>query len=213
MKRLLAAVLALAATPALAHHPLAGAPMETTLHGVLSGIGHPVLGFDHLAFVIAAGLLAAFTGYRLLAPLGYVLGMIAGTALMVGGVAMPMAEPMIALSLLIVGVLVASGRSLGTAPVVALIGVLGLFHGSAFGQSIAGQEGSLAVGVVAGYFAGLALVQWAIAVAAGWVALSVWNASAESIAPRLAGAAIAGIGGFLVLETAEAATFAALGLG
>ena len=37
MKKLLTAAFALAATPALAHHPLAGAPMETFTHGVLSG--------------------------------------------------------------------------------------------------------------------------------------------------------------------------------
>ena len=30
------------------------------LHGLLSGIGHPIIGFDHLAFVIAVGLIAAF---------------------------------------------------------------------------------------------------------------------------------------------------------
>ena len=56
MKRILAtAALALTATPALAHHPLAGAPMETFTHGMLSGIGHPILGFDHLFFIIAVG--------------------------------------------------------------------------------------------------------------------------------------------------------------
>ena len=36
--------LALTVTPALAHHPLGGMPMETFAHGVLSGVGHPLLG-------------------------------------------------------------------------------------------------------------------------------------------------------------------------
>ena len=68
----LAAVLALvtiAANPAMAHHPLNGLPMETFAHGILSGIGHPVLGFDHLFFILAAGILAAVSGYALIAPM------------------------------------------------------------------------------------------------------------------------------------------------
>jgi len=45
----------LIASPAMAHHPLNGMPMETFAHGLLSGVGHPLLGFDHLFFVIAMG--------------------------------------------------------------------------------------------------------------------------------------------------------------
>ena len=47
MKKLItAAGLSLAATPALAHHPLNGMPMETFAHGLLSGVGHPLLAQD-----------------------------------------------------------------------------------------------------------------------------------------------------------------------
>ena len=70
MKRiLLTAGAILAATPALAHHPLGGLPMETFSQGVMSGVGHPVLGFDHLFFVALMGLAAAFTGHLARAPL------------------------------------------------------------------------------------------------------------------------------------------------
>ena len=58
----LATLCLMVATPALAHHPLGGLPMETFRHGVLSGLGHPVLGFDHLFFVLAAGLAAGLAG-------------------------------------------------------------------------------------------------------------------------------------------------------
>ncbi|MEL6266341.1 MAG: HupE/UreJ family protein [Pseudomonadota bacterium] len=203
----------LAAGPALAHHPLAGAPMTTFSHGVLSGIGHPLLGVDHLFFVLAVGIASAFTPARLLAPLGYVGGMVAGVALILAGVALPMVEPVIALSLVIVGGLVMSGRSLPVAPLVAVVAVLGLFHGWAFGESLAGAEGGAAMGVTAGYLIGLAACQWAIAVAAGHAVTGLLGARAASAtAARLSGALVAGAGAFLVLEVVEGAAFAALGL-
>ena len=215
MKRLLsAAALAAVATPALAHHPLAGAPMETVAHGVLSGIGHPILGFDHLFFIVAIGIAAAYTGRARIAPLGYVAGMLAGCGLIMAGVALPAVELVIALSLVVAGAVLMSGRALGLAPSMALFGLLGLFHGWAFGETITGQEAAMGAGVVAGYLAGLAVSQWLIAVAAGWAVTRVLGAvRAADMPARLSGAMVAGAGAFLVLEAAEGAAFAALGLG
>ena len=203
---------ALLATPALAHHPLAGAPMETLAHGLLSGVGHPVLGFDHLFFVAAVGVAAAFTGRPLTAPLGYVAGMLGGCALVVAGVGLPAVEAVIALSLVVAGALLMRGRALAPGLAAALFGVLGLFHGWAFGGTITGQEGGMAAPVIAGYLVGLAVTQWAIAVGAGWLARRA-AASAGAIEPRLAGGIVAGAGALLVLEAAEGAAFAALGIG
>ena len=49
MKRQVLAVVAgvagFAPMGAFAHHPMSGLPMETFTHGLLSGIGHPILGF------------------------------------------------------------------------------------------------------------------------------------------------------------------------
>jgi urease accessory protein len=45
----------LASAPALAHHPMAGTTPETFSHGLLSGLGHPILGLDHFAVLIGAG--------------------------------------------------------------------------------------------------------------------------------------------------------------
>ena len=56
------------AAPAAAHHPLGGGTPTTAWHGLLSGIGHPVIGFDHLAFIIAVGIASAFVGLRYIAP-------------------------------------------------------------------------------------------------------------------------------------------------
>lgn len=203
MKKLLAATLALTATPALAHHPLGGMPMDTFAQGLMSGVGHPVLGFDHLFFVAAMGIAAAFTPARLIAPAAYIAAMIAGCALMVAGIAMPVAETMIVLSLIVVGGLVLSGRAAPAPIAIALFAVFGLFHGSAFGGSIAGQEGGMATAVVVGYFIGLAAVQYAIALAAGWAVRKLGAADAAAINARLAGAMVAGVGVFLALEIVE----------
>ena len=214
MKKLLtAAALTLAATPALAHHPLAGAPMETFTHGVLSGAGHPLLGFDHLFFIIAVGIAAVFTGRALSAPLGYVAGMLGGVALILGGIALPAVELVIALSLLIGGAVLMSGRGLSMGACLGLFGLLGLFHGWAFGESLTGQEAAIGGGVIIGYLLGLSATQWVIAVVAGWAITRLGAVAADAMPARLAGGLVAGAGLFLVLEAAEGAAFAALGLG
>ena len=202
------------AAPAYAHHPLAGAPMETFVQGVLSGIGHPVLGFDHLFFIALVGIAALYTGQRKLAPLGFIGAMLAGTLLMSFGVALPAIEPMIILSLLVLGFVVASGRALGLAAAVSLFAIAGLFHGMAFGESIASQEAGMGLQVLFGYLIGLGATQYLIALAVGWAALEFWTATeSTAMAARLSGAVVAGMGLFLGLEAVEGAAFAALGLG
>lgn len=204
---------ALIASPALAHHPLGGAPMVTLSDGLLSGIGHPILGFDHLFFVAIVGIAAVFTGRALTAPLGFLAGMIAGVFVILAGIPLPMVELVIALSLLIVGGIVLMGRNLAPARAMALFAFLGLFHGWAFGEALAGQEAT-SLAVLAGYLLGLSVTQWLIAVGAGLAVAKIWKATdARAIQPRLAGAFVAGIGGFLVLESAEGMAFSALGLG
>lgn len=208
---LLGLAAALAATPALAHHPLAGAPMETFAHGVASGIGHPLLGFDHLFFVLAIGVAALFTGRALTAPLAFVGAMLAGV--LIGGGEAAFVEPMIAVSLLVIGFLVARGRAL-TAPVaMATFAGLGIFHGMAFSSAMVGVETAAAGSVMIGYLLGLAAIQWAIAAGFGMVVSKVWNAkTADAMAARMSGAVVAGVGAFLTLEVVEGAAFAALGL-
>ena len=44
---------------AMAHHPMEGKTPANFWEGLLSGMGHPIIGIDHLAFVVAVGLIAA----------------------------------------------------------------------------------------------------------------------------------------------------------
>lgn len=210
MKRCIAFAGLVAATPAAAHHPLAGAPMETLAHGLLSGVGHPVLGFDHLFFVLAVGLAAGLARRPLTAPAAYVGAMLAGCGLVQAGFGLPAREAMIALSLLVLGGALASGRHIAAAPLLVLFAGFGLFHGAAFADALAGEEGGAGAAVLGGYLAGLGLVQYALAAAAGLVAGRAVGTT--SAVPRLGGAAVAGVGAFLCLEALEGAAFAFLRL-
>jgi urease accessory protein len=211
MKRILtAAGLMMAASPALAHHPLGGLPMETFTHGLASGVGHPVLGFDHLFFVIAMGIAAVFTGRKLMTPAAYIGAMLVGCGLMYAGIAMPIAETVIVLSLIVLGGIVLSGRALSTTAAVLVFATFGLFHGSAFGGSIAGQEGGVGGAVLLGYLIGLGAIQYLIAIGAGWVVQKLNATDATAINARLGGAMVAGVGVFLALEIVEGPLVAAL---
>ncbi|MEM9762135.1 MAG: HupE/UreJ family protein [Pseudomonadota bacterium] len=210
----LAAVVLTAASGAEAHHPLAGQAMTTLEHGVLSGIGHPLLGFDHLFFVLLMGVAAAYAGGRFTLPIAYLAAMCAGVTLSIAAVALPMVEPAIALSLLVLGVLAMRGKALSPVMTGIVFAAAGLFHGAAFGESIAGQEGGAGAVVIAGYFLGLVAVQWLLAVGAGYAMTGLLRAAdAASMPARLGGAIVAGMGIFLTLEALEGAAFAALGLG
>ena len=204
MRNLLIAAPALGATPALAHHPLGGLPMETFAHGLLSGAGHPVLGFDHLFFVALMGVAALFTARRLATPLAYIGAMLVGTLAISSGVVLPGIEFVVALSLLALGAIVLSGRALGMSATLVVFAGFGLFHGAAFGGSIAGQEGGVGGAVLLGYLIGLGAIQYGIALAAGWVAERVLGvANVAAVNARLVGAMVAGVGAFLVLEALE----------
>jgi len=214
MKKLigLAGLAALVATPALAHHPLAGAEMTTFTHGVLSGIGHLVLGFDHLFFVVAVGIVAALSGRIFAAPVAYIAGMLGGIALITNGIALPYVEFVIAGSLILLGGLAASGRAMAAPLAMALFAAAGLFHGWAFGETVTGQEAGMGAVVLGGYLLGLVAAQYAISVLAGWLT-SKGLSGATDMKPRLAGAVVAGVGLTFFLEASETAIFASLGLG
>ena len=50
------AILIIGIEPAHAHHPMGGATPANFSQGFLSGLAHPIIGLDHLVFVIAIGL-------------------------------------------------------------------------------------------------------------------------------------------------------------
>ena len=51
--------IALSIDPALAHHVMGGHMPVTFADGLLSGLAHPIIGFDHFAAVVAVACLAS----------------------------------------------------------------------------------------------------------------------------------------------------------
>lgn len=183
--------LLLAATPALAHHPFGGNTPTNAIEGFLSGLGHPVIGLDHLAFVITAGLLAAVMGQGLTIPVGFVLASLAGTGVHLMGVNLPAPEFFISASVLLFGVLLALRQQPQPTVVVLLAVLAGLFHGYAYGEAVVGAE----MTPVVAYLLGFAAIQAGIAAAAYWVAKRLGAAEgSSSLNLRFAGFTLAGIG-------------------
>lgn len=198
---LIAAALAVAAESAFAHHAMGGATPATFGQGFVSGIAHPVIGVDHLAFVVGVGLLAAASGRRYTLPLAFVTMTTVGALAFVGGVTLPFAELIIALSVAIVGALLISGKRLAASFFAALFAIAGIFHGYAYGGSIIGAETTPLVA----YLLGFALIQYAISVGASF-ALAVGRKVATQTAmgyERLAGGVIAGVALVFVAENFE----------
>ena len=185
----LVAALSLFATSAFAHHVMGGKTPATFIEGLLSGIGHPVIGPDHLAFLLAVGIAVGIGGLNLALPTLFVIGSAIGVMLHVNGINLPGAEIIVACSVLLAGFLLARGRMLSVGWWAALFAVGGLFHGYAFGESIFGAERS----PLYAYLLGLILIQSALTIG---IALFVrWRAGGISeLAPRLAGAVIIGVG-------------------
>jgi urease accessory protein len=192
----------LVATPAFAHHPLDGKPLETFAHGLFSGVGHPILGYDHLLFIVLVGIAAVFTAHRLLSPLAYIVAMLCGCLIAAAGNVLPASELMVAVSLLMLGGIMLTGYQLHAGATVSIFILFGLFHGSAFGSFLAEQESAAGLAVLIGYLVGLGFIQYGLALVAGWICRKGWKAEQPgAIQPRLAAAVIAGAGLLLTLES------------
>jgi urease accessory protein len=176
-----------AAAPAQAHHLMGGRTPSTFMEGLLSGLGHPVIGIDHLAFIVAMGIAVGAAGLNLALPALFIAVSAVGVAMHVRGVTLPGAEVLVALSVLVVGAVLARGRAMTGAVWAVLFALAGLFHGYAFGESIYGAETS----PLAAYLVGLIIVQGALASGIAWAARRTNDAALKT---RLAGATIAGIG-------------------
>jgi urease accessory protein len=186
---------------------MGGRTPSTLLEGLLSGLGHPVIGIDHLAFTIAVGVACAFLSARYVLPAVFVAGTVAGCLLRgPGGLELPATELAVAGSLVLIGALVMTGARLGPGAYTLLFGAAGLVHGAAYAQSIVGVEPT----PLFAYLAGFSLAQYAVAASAMWLVRQVWQAaSATDVAPRLVGALVAGVGAALMVERIETLVFAA----
>src|SRR5215813_4829063 len=108
---LVPALFLLATAPASAHHVMGGRTPSTFVEGLLSGLGHPVIGPDHLAFLLAIGVAVGVGGLNLALPALFVVASAIGVVLHVNGINLPGAEIVVAASVLLAGFLLARGRA------------------------------------------------------------------------------------------------------
>lgn len=192
---LLCLVLLIIATPAFAHHPLDGRLPTNFFEGILSGFGHPIIGFDHLAFIIASGLLAAKIGRGIFIPIAFIIATALGAIIHLQAIDLPVPEIVIAASVVVFGTLLVMGKNKKQSPnyyvmVVGLAALAGIFHGHAYGEGIFGAETT----PLMAYLLGFTMIQMVISLGIYALATQVMKTTSIKTITRFAGLAITAIG-------------------
>jgi urease accessory protein len=176
------------ASPALAH---TGVDHE---YSFLAGLWHPFTGLDHMLAMVAVGLWAGLNGGRALWawPLAFVGLMIVGGVLGAAEVPLPLVEPGILTSVVVLGLLIVLAVQLPVAAGAAIIAAFALLHGHAHGSEVHLEWAAAphAVGFVAA-----TMILHAIGLSAAHVASSGYG----RLAVRGAGAIVAAAGIYLTL--------------
>jgi len=104
-------------------------------NGFVSGLSHPVLGLDHLLAMLGVGMVSTQMGGRAIwtVPMAFVVGMLAGGILGITGTDLPLVEWGIALSVVIIGVVLAVARKIPVEICMTAVVFFAIFHGHAHG--------------------------------------------------------------------------------
>lgn len=117
--------------------------------GFIAGFTHPILGWDHVAAMVAVGLWGAFLGAPAIwiLPVVFPLVMALGAVLGILGIPVPAVETGIALSAVVLGLMIvlAARPPLWVAAV--LVGVFAIFHGYAHGTELPATVNAFAYAV------------------------------------------------------------------
>ena len=188
------------ALPAMAHHAMGKAPPSTLMQGLLSGFGHPVIGVDHLLFILAVGVAVYCFGQGIAALLVFLPCALAGTLLHLYAPNVPYADAWVALSLILLGVLLFRRSALlDSQAALALFALSGLVHGYAYGEAIIGAEPT----PLLAYLTGFTLVQFAIALCGYAVARLIATRKPAFALLKTAGGTLAAAGAaFMALTLA-----------
>ena len=186
-------ILAALALPLLAQAHT-GADLGAHPHATfVNGLLHPLTGLDHLAAMLAVGFWSALSARRVwLAPVAFASMLLAGALLGMAGFTLPGVEPMIAASLLILGLMVALRARLPGALAAIMVGVFAVFHGIAHGTELA--TGAQPWWPLAG------MLTSTIALHLAGVGLGLSARTRSLWWPRLAGAAVTLLGGALMRQ-------------
>ncbi|MGP3697591.1 HupE/UreJ family protein [Rhodobacter sp. NSM] len=183
-----AAMLAAAASPALAHTG------HGDTSGFIHGFLHPILGPDHLLAMLGVGIWSGVALSRRFwgGALTFLLAMTAGAGLSWAGVGIPMVEAWIVGSVVLAGLLVATARA-GQARGVTVLSLAAI---ATFAACHGHAHATEASGTIAAYLAGFLIATAALHLAGIGIAFA--TARGGVLAQRTLGAAIAGSGLFLM---------------
>lgn len=177
-----AALVLLFAAPASAHHLIDLFQLTPSpLTGLVSGLAHPLFGPDHLLFLLALGLVG------LQKRLSWVLGLLAtglaGSCLGLALPGIPLAEPLVALSLVVVGLVL-----LDRLPALLLVPAFAL-HGYVLSAAVIGWEQS----PIAFYLVGL-LISQGLLLTTSLTLVRRWGTGLSASQLRLTAGILIGVG-------------------
>ena len=185
---------------ALAHVGADGGGHHHFLDSLSHAFAHPFTGADHLAAMLAVGAWSALTMPSLRtawrAPAAFVALLVAGALAGFAGLWVPGVEPMIAASVLVLGLLVLVQKKMPWSAAAALAGVFAFFHGAAHGFELAGDSGMATIGALAGIALGSATLH-----IAGMVLGHAVMQRHQWVA-QFGGAATAALGAFMLTKLA-----------
>jgi urease accessory protein len=117
--------------------------------GFVSGLMHPVLGWDHVVAMVAVGLWGAFLGSPAIwiLPVVFPMVMAFGGAIGVMGIPIPAVETGIALSAIVLGAMVALAIRPPIWIAAIIVGSFAIFHGHAHGTELPSAANPIAYSI------------------------------------------------------------------
>ncbi|RYG38360.1 MAG: HupE/UreJ family protein [Burkholderiales bacterium] len=173
---------------AFAHHMEGEAVPATWFSGLVSGLSHPIIGLDHLLFIIGIGLAAAAISRTVTLPLAFIAATTFGVLAHMMRVDIAMVDVMVLASVVSIGALLAVRPDMSPLLWLGLFAASGFFHGHAYGEAIVGSEPT----PLAAYLVGLAAIQLFVAAAIATLTARVLKLSKSGI--RIGGGVLAGAG-------------------
>ena len=147
---------------ALAHHMIGGEVPRNFLEGLLSGLAHPIIGVDHFAFILAAGLIAAKVARGKTLLVVFLGASLSGCVIHLAGFTVTEANIVVAISVIGVGAFLVADKRAQWPLLATGFALAGAFHGYVYGETIVGAEPA----PLTSYLVGLILIQYAVAMGA-----------------------------------------------
>jgi urease accessory protein len=169
--------------------PAAAHPYLGSAASFAAGVAHPFTGLDHVTAMTAVGLWAALKGQRALWvwPATFIALVLSGGALGMAHIALPLVEPGILASVVVLGLVVALAIDLPLWGGAAMIGVFALLHGHAHGSEMPDTTDGLE------YMAGFALATASLLAVGVGLGFTL-SRSASGALNRFAGLTCAAVG-------------------